>query len=43
MTDEQLRKEYEEYVEYFDPTPQYLYDEPYTLLDYEEWLDERDD
>lgn len=37
---EDLKKQYEEYVEYFDPTPQYLYDEPYRLLDYDEWLEE---
>jgi len=43
MTEQQLRKEYEEYVENFDPTPQYLYDEPYWLLDYDEWLENRDD
>ena len=43
MTEQELRQEYEEYVEYFDPTPQYLYDEPYRLLDYDEWLDEKDD
>ena len=40
LSEEQLRKEYAEYVEYFDPTPQYLYDEPYRLLDYEEWLED---
>ena len=38
-----LRKEYEEYVDYFDPTPQYLYDEPYRLLDFDEWLEEQAD
>lgn len=40
INQQQLKKEYEEYVEYFDPTPQYLYDEPYRLLDYDEWLEE---
>lgn len=40
LNQERLKKEYEEYVEYFDPTPQYLYDEPYRLLDYDEWLEE---
>lgn len=40
LSEEQLRKEYAEYVEYFDPTPQYLYDEPYRLLDYDEWLED---
>ena len=39
MTDE-LRALYEEYVEYFDPTPQYLYDEPYRLLEFEEWYED---
>ena len=24
----------------FDPTPQYLYDEPYTMLEFNEWLEE---
>lgn len=40
LSEEQLKKEYAEYVEYFDPTPQYLYDEPYRLLDFDEWLEE---
>ena len=31
---------YREYVEYFDPTPQYLYDEPYRLMEFDEWLEE---
>ena len=35
-----LRTLYEEYVEYFDPTPQYLYDEPYRMMDFEEWKEE---
>lgn len=39
-TQEELKQQYVEYVEYFDPTPQYLYDEPYRLLDYDEWLEE---
>ena len=34
------KRRYREYVENFDPTPQYLYDEPYSLLDFNEWLDE---
>jgi len=34
------RKAYREYVEYFDPTPQYLYDEPYRLMEFDEWLEE---
>ena len=28
------------YVRDFDPTPQYLYDEPYTMLEFNEWLEE---
>ena len=40
LTQEELKKQYAEYVYYFDPTPQYLYDEPYRLLDYDEWLEE---
>ena len=43
MINDKLQKEYEEYVEYFDPTPQYAFDEPYRLLSFEEWLEERDD
>ena len=35
-----LLLEYEDYVEHFDPTPQYLYDNPYRLLNYDEWLEE---
>ena len=35
-----LKRAYREYVEYFDPTPQYLYDEPYMLLEFDEWLEE---
>lgn len=31
---------YADYVEYFDPTPQYLYDNPYLLMSYDEWLEE---
>ena len=42
-TEQQLKQMYEEYVEYFDPTPQYLYDEPYRLLDYDEWLEDLDE
>ena len=37
-----LQQEYEEYVEYFDPTPQYLYDEPYLLMDFDEWLEDKE-
>ena len=29
-----------EYVDYFDPTPEYLYDEPYRMADYEEWKED---
>ena len=40
VSQEELKKQYAEYVEYFDPTPQYLYEEPYRLLDYDEWLED---
>ena len=40
MTDYELRALYNEYVDLFDPTPQYLYDEPYRLLDFEEWYED---
>ena len=40
MTDNELRALYEEYVDLFDPTPQYLYDEPYRLLDFDEWYED---
>lgn len=35
-----LKRRYREYVDLFDPTPQYLYDEPYRLLEFDEWLEE---
>ena len=35
-----LKALYEEYVDLFDPTPQYLYDEPYRMMDFEEWKEE---
>ena len=35
-----LKRAYREYVKYFDPTPQYLYNEPYMLLEFDEWLEE---
>ena len=35
-----IKKRYREYVENFDPTPQYLYDEPYSLLEFDQWLEE---
>ena len=38
MTD--LEQMYEEYLYWFDPTPQFLYDEPYRPLSFEEWLEE---
>ena len=38
-----LRRAYTEYVDLFDPTPQYLYDEPYRLLEFNEWLEEHTD
>ena len=39
-SEEQLKLLYAEYVEYFDPTPEYLYDEPYRMADYEEWKED---
>ena len=33
--------EYEEYLYYFDPTPQYLYDGYSMPLEYEDWLYEQ--
>ena len=39
-TEAEVKAMYDEYVEYFDPTPQYLYDEPYRLLEFDEWLEE---
>jgi len=35
-----LQERYQEYLSDFDPTPQYLYDEPYSPLEYEEWVEE---
>ena len=35
-----IKRRYREYVENFDPTPQYLYDEPYSLLEFDQWLEE---
>ena len=43
IDDPKVKVIYEEFVEDFDPTPQYLYDEPYRLLSFEEWLEEKDD
>tara|TARA_Y100000022_G_C13081771_1_gene298099 strand:+ start:60 stop:317 length:258 start_codon:yes stop_codon:yes gene_type:complete len=34
-----LQERYQEYLSDFDPTPQYLYDEPYSPLEYEEWVE----
>lgn len=36
----EIRRRYQEYLDDFDPTPQYLYDDYYTPLDFEDWLDE---
>lgn len=36
-----LHEEYAQYVADFDPTPDYLYDNPRRPLDYEDWLDEQ--
>ena len=38
-----LEQMYEEYLYYFDPTPQYLYDEPDAPLEFDEWLESLDD
>ena len=35
-----IKRRYREYVENFDPTPQYLYDEPYSILEFDQWLEE---
>jgi hypothetical protein len=35
-----IKRRYREYVDNFDPTPQYLYDEPYELLGFDQWLEE---
>ena len=35
-----IKKRYREYVDNFDPTPEYLYDEPYRLLEFDQWLEE---
>ena len=40
MINDELRALYDEYVDNFDPTPQYLYDEPYRLLDFDEWYED---
>ncbi len=36
-----LRKMYAEYVDDFDPTPEYLYDMPYSLMSYEDFIEEK--
>lgn len=36
-----LRKMYAEYVDNFDPTPEYLYDMPYSLMSYEDFIEEK--
>ena len=35
-----LKKMYRRYVDEFDPTPEYLYDEPYRMLEFNEWLEQ---
>ena len=32
-----LKQLYQEFVNDFDPTPEYLYDPPYHLPDYDQW------
>ena len=39
-TEEQLKAMYEEFVEQFDPTPQYAYDDFHHLPDYDTWKDD---
>ena len=39
-SEEQLKTMYAEYVEYFDPTPEYLYDLPYRMQEYDEWKED---
>lgn len=39
-TEDELQLMYAEYVEYFDPTPEYLYDPPYLMQEYDEWKED---
>ena len=34
------RRRYREYVDLFDATPEHPYDEPYLMMDFNEWLEE---
>ena len=40
MTEEELKIRYQEYLDDFDPTPQYAYDDYGQPLDYIGWLEE---
>ena len=39
-TEEQLKKEYQQYVDDFDPTPLEYGDDYLYMMDYDTWLDE---
>ena len=39
-TEEKLKAMYAELVDNFDPTPEYLYDPPYSLPEYDDWKSE---
>ena len=39
-TEQQLQSMYTEYADNFDPTPEYLYDPPYSLQNYEDWKED---
>lgn len=39
-TEQQLQSMYTEYADNFDPTPEYLYDPPYSLRNYEDWKED---
>lgn len=39
-TQSMLLEMYQDYVDNFDPTPQYLYDEPYHLKSFQEWSED---
>ena len=36
----EIKRQYREYLDDFDPTPQYLYDGWGTPLEFDEWLEE---
>ena len=43
MKPDWLKKEYEEFVENFDPTPYYAFDDYLSLPDFDNWAMERED